>query len=253
MKFSPISIIIYTIYFTTFLFTKNQACEQSCRDGISLAFCNSYTQEWNPLFDTLGSNLTNNIYTGLNVNVDQVKNLVDTAILNQVNKSKTEFSNNCKDIVEDSIFSKDPKFKGQCQKPLKVIQPKPGVNWTLSDCEQQDYICGNPPSICHFMNEHVKPRNVELLKASLNDRVSDNGNFTSSLIKITNNVITNSDSFEKNQTKDFMDIVTMNIKFELKQFAITFNNSFCITDSNSTTTSCDKYDSGIKSLLLSFP
>ncbi|RGB37200.1 hypothetical protein C1646_695436 [Rhizophagus diaphanus] len=250
MKFSPIFIIIFI---TTFLFDKNQACEQSCRDGISLAFCNSYTQEWNPLFDTLGNNLTNNIYNGLDVNVvNQVKNLVDTAILNQVNKSRTEFSNNCKDIVEDSIFSKDPKFKGQCQKPLKVIQPKPGVNWTLSDCEQQDYICGNPPSICHFMNEHVKPRNVESLKESLNDHVSDNGNFTSSFIKITNKVITKSDSFEKNQTKDFMEIVTKNIKFELNQFATTFNNSFCISDSNSTT-SCDKYDSGIKSLLLSFP
>jgi hypothetical protein len=241
MKFLT-SFIIYTIYFSTFLFTINQACEQSCRDGISLAFCNSYTQEWNPLFDSLGKNLTSNIYNGLNETVDQ--NLVNKAILNQVNKSKVEFTKSCKDIVEDSIFSKDPKFKGQCQKPLRVIQPKRGVNWTLSDCENQDYICGNPPSICHFMNEYVKPRNVKLLKEALSERVSDNGNFTSSLINITNKNIKNSGNFE---------IVTANIKVELNQFVTAFNNSFCFTHSNSTTTSCDKYDSGIKSLLLSFP
>ncbi|GBC03171.1 hypothetical protein RclHR1_00500019 [Rhizophagus clarus] len=254
MKFTSKFTILYTIYFITFLFSINQACEQSCRDGISLAFCNNYAQEWNPLFDTLGKNLTSNLYDGVTDNVDQVKNLVDKAVLNQVNKSRADFTSSCKFIVQESIFSKSPQFKGQCQKPLRVIQPKPGVNWTLSDCQNQDYICGNPPSICHFMNEYVKPRNVDLLKEALTERISDNGNFTSSLIDITNQTVTNSGAFDKSQTQldNFMGIVTKNIKFELNQFGIAFNSSFCAPYSNNST-SCDKYDSEIKSILLSYP
>ena len=31
----------------------------------------------------------------------------------------------------------------------------------------QDYICGNPPAVCHFMDQYVKPRNVKNVNESL--------------------------------------------------------------------------------------
>src|SRR5688572_20632427 len=120
MKFS-LSFICMTLLFAA---APNQACEQSCRSGISLAFCNSYAQEWEPLFDSFGKSLTTNLYSGTSDGNDQVKNAISTAVLNRVNKLKTDFTRSCSTIVEDSIFLHEPKFKGQCQRPLKVIQPK---------------------------------------------------------------------------------------------------------------------------------
>ncbi|RIA87099.1 hypothetical protein C1645_778046 [Glomus cerebriforme] len=250
MKFLPSLITIYTIY-TTLLLTAapNQACEQNCRDGISLAFCNSYIQEWNPLFDNFTTNLLNNLYKDSNGNIDQVKNATNIAVLNQVNKLKVDFSRSCKDIVQNSIFLYEPKFKGQCQRPLKVIQPKNGVNWTLTDCQNQDYVCGNPPSICHFMDKYVKPRNVGILKEALSGRASVDGDFTGTITIAIEDAVTKSGAFGNDQSRmnTFLGIVTTNLRHELDHFAKDFNDGFCFK------TSCDKYDDEIKSILLSFP
>ncbi|CAG8707991.1 7426_t:CDS:1, partial [Funneliformis mosseae] len=63
-------------------------------------------------------------------------------------------------LVSDSILVQNPMFKGQCQKPLKVIQPPIGDPWKLSDC-------GNPPSMCHFMDEIVKPKLLKIFLMNL--------------------------------------------------------------------------------------
>ena len=244
-------VLVVTILFTA---APIRACEQSCRDGISLAFCNSYAQEWQPLFDNFSKSLTTNLYNGTSDGNDQVINAVNTSVSKQVNKLQTDFTRSCPSIVQDSIFSHEPKFKGQCQKPLRVIQPKPGVNWTLSDCQNQDYICGNPPSICHFMDQIVKPRNVKLLKESLSSHASADGDFTSTITLVIEDAVTRSGAFGNDTSKlnSFMGTITKNLRTELDQFDKDFNDNFCFTKSDSTT-SCDKYDDGIKSLLLSFP
>ncbi|KAI1320955.1 hypothetical protein EDD11_009278 [Mortierella claussenii] len=72
--------------------------------------------------------------------------------------------------VFDTIFKDEPKFKGDCNYPKRVTQPPLGVNWTMPDCHNMDYICGNPPSICHFM-PMIKTRIVQKLRAELQTRV----------------------------------------------------------------------------------
>lgn len=70
----------------------------------------------------------------------------------------------------DTIFADEPKFKGDCNEPHRVDQPSLGVNWTMADCHAMDYICGNPPSICHFM-PMIKTRIERKLASQLEMKV----------------------------------------------------------------------------------
>src|SRR6266542_211915 len=137
------------------------ACEQSCREGISNAFGDNYATEIKKLIKPFITKLQQNAYSGLVKIKSTTKSKCNKVIENEVNKFQKKFSSGLEALIENSIFEQSPQFKGQCQHPLKVKQPPPGVAWTMSDCENQDYICGNPPAICHFMDQYVKPRNVK--------------------------------------------------------------------------------------------
>lgn len=235
-----ISVLLFSVVPTN-------ACEQSCRTGISLAFGDNYSIEVDKLFPTLEDNLKDNLLKGFSGSVSSsTKSAFNKIIEDETDKCKHAFTGGFAKLIEDSIFNQSPQFKGQCQHPLRVNQPPPGVAWTMEDCEKQDYICGNPPAVCHYMDQYVKPRNVKNVNESLNDRLSPNGSCFSSLVK--NLIISAAKSNIKAiDLPEFVKIIEDNIKVQYSDFVNYFKQNFC----NGTT--CDKYDHDIKVKLLSYP
>ncbi|CAJ0836440.1 10078_t:CDS:2 [Entrophospora sp. SA101] len=141
-----------------FTATSVNACEEDCRVGISHAFADKYALEIAPKFNSFNASVNKNIFKKFNV--------TDFVASNKVKKLKTV--------------------------PERVKQPPPGVPWKESDCEKQDYICGNPPAICHFMNSIVKPRNIKNVIGSLSSKEGPFFNTLNSEIKkVTAKFVTN--------------------------------------------------------------
>lgn len=148
------------------------ACERECQVNVSRAFADKYElisdTYYTFLNDRVGKSLFYGIpedtLTGVEVNT-AIKTVQDSVNQAGIAWGKTIFQ-----TVFDTIFKDEPKFKGDCNHPRHVIQPPRGVNWTMPDCHNQDYICGNPPSICHFM-PMIKTRINKKLTLQLQGRV----------------------------------------------------------------------------------
>jgi hypothetical protein len=233
-----------------FTATSVDACEADCRDGISHAFADKYALEIAPKFNSFNASVNKNLFKKFNVTdfvarskVKKLKTGVLSALTKKISTLKRSFITSIAPLIQKAIFEQNPKFKGQCQRPEKVKQPPPGVPWTESDCEKQDYICGNPPAICHFMNSIVKPRNVKNVIESLSLKEGPFFNTLNSEIKkVTAKFVTN-----QGKLNGLNKALAKNLKVLLARFVKDFKAKFC----NGTT--CDKYDPAIKKLLLSFP
>jgi len=149
------------------------ACERECQVNVSRAFADKYEILSNQYFTLLNQKVEASFFYGIPNNplnptesADVLKTMSDSITGAQEAWSKTIFQ-----TVFDTIFKDEPKFKGDCNVPHRVNQPPRGVNWTMPDCHNMDYICGNPPSICHFM-PMIKTRIVKKLTTQLQDRVN---------------------------------------------------------------------------------
>ncbi|RIA87098.1 hypothetical protein C1645_778045 [Glomus cerebriforme] len=235
-----ISVLLFTIVPTN-------ACEQSCRTGISLAFGDNYSKEVKVLFVEFKKRLQDNLSNGFTGSVSSsARSSCNKVIEEETDKFEDTFTGNFAKLIEDSIFNQSPQFKGQCQHPLRVNQPPAGVAWTMDDCQNQDYICGNPPAVCHFMDQYVKPRNVKNVNESLKDRLSPNGSFFSTLSRAI--IISAAKSnIKANDLPSFATVAEKNILDTFSGFVDYFAQEFCKG------TTCDKYDHDIKVKLLSYP
>jgi len=233
-----------------FTATSVNACEADCRKGISRAFADKYALEIAPRFNSFNASVNKNLFKNIVVKnfvapskVKKLKTGVLSALTKKISSLKRSFIASVTPLIQKAIFEQLPKFKGQCQDPLKVIQPPPGVPWTESDCEKQDYICGNPPAICHFMDDIVKPRNVKNVIESLSSKEGPFFNALNSEIKkVTSKFIT-----KKSKLNALNKVLAKNLKGLLARFVKDFKAKFC------SGTTCDKYDKEIKLILLSFP
>jgi len=235
-----ISVLLFSVVPTN-------ACEQSCRTGISLAFGDNYSIEVDKIFPELENGLKDNLLKGFSGSVStSTKSSFNKIIEQETDKCKKAFTGNFAKLIEDSIFNQAPQFKGQCQHPLRVIQPPAGVAWTMEDCEKQDYFCGNPPAVCHYMDQYVKPRNVKNVNESLKDRLSPNGSCFNSLVKSLIISATKS-NIKVTDLPSFVQSIEDNIENEFSSFTNYFQQEFCKG------TTCDKYDHDIKVKLLSYP
>ncbi|CAB4402685.1 unnamed protein product [Rhizophagus irregularis] len=235
-----ISVLLFSVVPTN-------ACEQSCRTGISLAFGDNYSKEVDKLFPTLEDNVKDNCLKGFSGSVSSsTKSSFNKIIEDETDKCKKAFTDNFAKLIEDSIFNQVPQFKGQCQHPLRVNQPPAGVAWTMEDCENQDYICGNPPAVCHYMDQYVKPRNVKNVNESLKDRLSSNGSCFSSLVRSLIIAAAKS-NIKASDLGSFAQTIEDNIEAQFNDFIKYFGDEFCKG------TTCDKYDHDIKVKLLSYP
>ncbi|KAI8981663.1 hypothetical protein BDF20DRAFT_817399 [Mycotypha africana] len=172
------------------------ACEMDCRRGVSKGFAEFYTPVVRDIVDNLNSQLTKSI----------AKVTVPSIITNEVDKS--ELLEDLETSIESSlesfitvatsqsklaegfyqvIFNEELPYKGDCNNPKRLTRKMPpaGESWTLEECQKMDYRCGNPPSICHFLDD-VKQRCIGRMRRQLTEHASyDNGALVRTLVRDT--------------------------------------------------------------------
>ncbi|KAG9293239.1 hypothetical protein G9A89_010610 [Geosiphon pyriformis] len=255
--FSNFNLFAFVAIAGSLLFTSTtNACEKSCQEGISQAFADKYvlvsTQLWSQnLYQQIQTKFIPdfNLLTyipqpdALIIQENITKDLITNAQTLEIN-----FEKSLPAIILRSIFKQEPKFKGDCNTPFRVKQPKYPDIWTLEDCVKMDYICGNPPSICHFLND-IKKRNVENVITALKTPVQNETWVNTLSLAVKNSVANNIPALANDQVK--LSQIESNVKSGLKtllnNFFTSFNNSFCAG------TSCDEYDTEIKTKLLTYP
>ncbi|KAF8924143.1 hypothetical protein EDD21DRAFT_156512 [Dissophora ornata] len=174
MRFSATALLSVISLALTFTPSTVLACERECQVNVSHAFADKYQMISSDYFTLLNHKIGESFFYGIpNIgqlltpaeSVTAVKTLQDSVI-----KAQTAWDVTIFPTVFDTIFKDEPKFKGDCNHPHRVNQPPRGVNWTMPDCHNMDYICGNPPSICHFM-PMIKTRIVKKLKTQLEEKM----------------------------------------------------------------------------------
>jgi len=243
------------LFVTIFLLSLSvNACEKSCRVGISTSFSTAYKTELKVFYTELSTNV--NIYLFDNAdpsnyttnleNPEQVKTDIRTAVDAEVTHLYENTTSTFPDLIENAIFEQAPQFKGQCQNPYRVDQPPAGVRWKDEDCVKMDYICGNPPSICHHMDSIVKPRNVLNVKNLIESNSLTAGPYENDLV---NTVVSASRAkgFSSTDSQKFGEATRPNIRTQLKTFAEDVKTNFCSNNN------CEQYDTQIKHELLGYP
>uniref|UniRef100_A0A1D1Y4L1 Ras GTPase-activating-like protein rgaA n=1 Tax=Anthurium amnicola TaxID=1678845 RepID=A0A1D1Y4L1_9ARAE len=246
MKFT--TIISTLLIGSSLLFSPASACESACQVGISKAFADKYGGELKPFFDRFKNNLANTILQGVDLGKvghgSKVKTNVPAAIKTTVDQLKNNFVGDLQKLVFDSIFVEKPQYKGDCNHPKLVQQPKKGVPWQRSDCDKQTYLCGNPPAICHDIQK-IKIRIFTNIHSKLNQEASSNGPDFKALSDAVWRAARSAGVSLKNRRKFLMPLAEANIRTALSKF-LNDSNNFCHD-------TCPQYDDSIITLLLSFP
>ncbi|KAF9542065.1 hypothetical protein EC957_002358 [Mortierella hygrophila] len=148
------------------------ACERECQVNVSHAFADKYDLISKTYYSFLGDRVEKSLFYGVPEQALSAAEVTATikTIKDSIDQAEAAWSKTIFPTIFDTIFKDEPKFKGDCNHPHRVIQPPRGVNWTMPDCHNMDYICGNPPSICHFM-PMIKTRIVKKLTLQLQARV----------------------------------------------------------------------------------
>ncbi|CAG8537071.1 18322_t:CDS:1 [Gigaspora rosea] len=258
MKFFQIFNILVAIFALIFIAGPVNSCEQDCRDGISNAFTDKWKGEATPIFQKLKANVTAFLYYSMSLDkisdnktvIDQVTRELATEVFNDAdNFTKSiskKFITNMPQLIQTAIFVVSPAFLGDCNHPHRVDQPPKNVNWTKDDCKKMDYICGNPPSICHFFDVAKQKCFNQLSQNIANITTNSDGIAFIKTIKDSVKAIANKHNLNSDGTQFLSDNVIANAQSSLNGFADKFSTEFCPDG-------CPEFDDEIKNLLLSFP
>ncbi|CAG8589241.1 7142_t:CDS:1 [Paraglomus brasilianum] len=243
------TIIISTLFVGTSLFlSSTKACEQPCRDGVSAAFSEKYKLELEPLFDAFKTDIVSNALTG--VDMTKFSATIGTDVTNAISLTadtvRAKFFSSLSSFAMDAIFSQQPKFMGDCNHPKRVTQPPAGVAWKPSDCVAMDYICGNPPSICHHL-DIVKARVIGTINFGLAFNATGSGPYIKAFTQAAADAATAGGASTSDVNTFLIPTVGVNIANSLLKLVQSVATGFCVG------TSCNKYDAEISTLLLSYP
>ncbi|KAG0746142.1 hypothetical protein G6F16_007028 [Rhizopus arrhizus] len=172
------------------------ACEMDCRRGVSQNFAVYYMPVVQSTVDSLESQLSSSIQR-ISIPSTITKQVSDEEILGGV---QSAIYQNLRNFVGDDtlkaklaqgfyqvIFNEALPYKGDCNNPKRLTRKMPpaGESWTMEECEKMDYRCGNPPSICHFLDD-VKQRCIGRMRKQLGEYASyENGTLVRSLVRDT--------------------------------------------------------------------
>ncbi|KAG0260295.1 hypothetical protein BGZ95_004492 [Linnemannia exigua] len=155
IPWSRIHLPFITVLLTLIYTQSTQACERSCQLSVSHAFADKYQLLTSRHFLTLSQKINQSFFHGVPPPpAAYTPTEGNNAILHlqeSLTRAQQAWDVSLFRTVFDTIFVDEPQFRGDCNEPHRVDQPAAGVNWTMSDCHAMDYICGNPPSICHFL------------------------------------------------------------------------------------------------------
>ncbi|CAG8642853.1 23316_t:CDS:1 [Cetraspora pellucida] len=234
-----------------FIAEQVKSCEKECQIGISNAFASSYTVEITPFYKDFKNDSLEHLFFSMSYDsvstdpnvIKQVTIQLDSSISDQIDSLMNTFLTGVSDIVKNAIFNEDPKMKGDCNNT--VVQPPLGVNWTYQDCILMDKICGNPPSICHFIDLN-KQKIYKDLKAKVSDNSKEGGDYITQISNVIKDVASKN-NLTQNSSDYLVKGTSKNVQNSLIGFANNFNDHFCSDN-------CTKYDNTtIIPLLLSFP
>ncbi|KAI8994943.1 hypothetical protein BDB01DRAFT_774698 [Pilobolus umbonatus] len=183
-----------SIYSLLFIATGILACEMPCRRGVSKAFGEFYTPVVQATVDNLQTHLVQSI-TQVTIPAKITNNVESTELLHSVtvaiNSSLSDFVSTATSEdrlaqgIYQVIFNEELPYKGDCNHPKRLTRtmPPPGESWTMEECQKMDYRCGNPPSICHFLDD-VKRRAIGRIRRQLTEYASfDNGLLVRNLVR----------------------------------------------------------------------
>ncbi|CAG8570910.1 6843_t:CDS:1 [Paraglomus occultum] len=247
MRFT--TIISTLLIGSSLLFSSTQACEAECQKGISKAFGDKYGDELKPFFDRFKTDLTNTILQGVDFDDvgegSKLQKAVPDVAKSKVDQLETEFVGSLQQLAFKSIFVQNPRYKGDCNHPKLVKQPKKGVPWARSDCDKQTYLCGNPPAICHDIQK-IKNRIFTNIQAELTKLASNTGAYFTALDETVSDTARAVGVSLKKRKKFLMPTVDSNIQNALSRFLDDIESKFCHD-------TCSQYDDPIIDLLLQFP
>ncbi|CAG8460387.1 16576_t:CDS:1 [Racocetra persica] len=253
MKFVRIVDIFVIVCASFFIVEEVKSCETECQNGISNAFAVSWTDEVKPIYGNFQTNVLDHLFYGISSDkvsndstaVDNLTKDVRSSVTNQTQSFTEAFISSMAGIIKNAIFNEEPKMKGDCNHPRRVKQPPLGVNWTYDDCIKMDYVCGNPPSICHFLDDN-KAKCFRDLKENVTKSSEVGGDYINNINSTVTNILS-SYSLTPNGSDYFKKIVLRNVQSCLDSLDKNFNTGFCSDN-------CTQYDnSTIIPLLLSFP
>ncbi|KAF9118205.1 hypothetical protein BGW39_001384, partial [Mortierella sp. 14UC] len=166
--------VLLTLFLTSpnILLSPVQACERHCQLNVSHAFADKYRLLTTQHFLTISQKIDQSLFHGVTPTVYSPTEATNAILRLQESLTRAQHAWDVWlfQIVFDTIFVDEPKFKGDCNEPHRVDQPAVGVSWTMSDCHAMDYICGNPPSICHFLpmiKVRIERKLASLLRATV--------------------------------------------------------------------------------------
>ncbi|GAA5812530.1 hypothetical protein MFLAVUS_005986 [Mucor flavus] len=189
-------MLIKSISFILLVASSTLACEMDCRRGVSKNFAHFYAPVIQDSVDNLHVQLTKAV----------IKVAVPSVITDQIDKA--ELLDDIEESIDTSLnafiamatsqsklaegfyqvtFNEELPYKGDCNNPRRLTRkmPPPNESWTMDECRKMDYRCGNPPSICYFL-EDVKARCVGRMRRQLTEYASfDNGALVKSLVRDT--------------------------------------------------------------------
>lgn len=173
------------------------ACEMDCRRGVSKAFGDFYTPVVKDTVDNLHSGLTKaiakvgvpSVIKAEGIDETELLDDIETSIDNSLNRfvAMATAPNKLAEGFYQVTFNEELPYKGDCNHPARLTRKMPpkGESWTMDECRKMDYRCGNPPSICYFL-EDVKARCVGRMRRQLTEYASyDNGDLVKSLVRDT--------------------------------------------------------------------
>ncbi|RUS21807.1 hypothetical protein BC937DRAFT_91399 [Endogone sp. FLAS-F59071] len=244
------------------------ACEKDCREGVAKAFADKYTPAVNLIFEGLRTLVDDKLFSSIQtppeflaaVPIDLLEKALKDAIDAGITTLDSKFQQRLPSLMHSTIFNEDPKFRGDCNHPkrLPYNMPPEGESWTLKHCTDMDYICGNPPSICHFL-EKIKTRCANNIRTRLQTNGEpQSGSFYRDLLTIITSqikatLITTGHGalLDDTATKVVEDAVVQNLVGAMQAWRTQYVDNFCTSEDQLPL--CNSWDDEIKPVILSYP
>jgi len=241
------------------------ACEPDCRRGLATEFAKRYHIPIAHTLQGLKTELVNiNLAIPSQISAAVSEQALRAGIENGVTTSidkmiHTVNSDSLDKLYYSEMFNGPRAFKGDCNNPKRVDRrmPPPGESWTLDECEKMDYICGNPPSICHFLDE-IKDRLLNRTRVRLTDYSTSDGVFARALANDVRNSVNN--VLSREGAGSLIDDPIVNVMVDdilikqiggMKTWATRDVRNLCLTGDQDSI--CNGWDDEIKIEILKWP
>lgn len=225
-------------------------CEMPCRRGVSQNFADYYTPVVQMSVDSLQQQLSSSVQR-ITLPSDFSQDILDSL--------QTSLTNNLEQFVQDDalknklaqgfyqvIFNEELPYKGDCNNPKRLNRKMPpeGESWTIQECQKMDYRCGNPPSICHFLDD-VKQRCIGRMRRQLAEYVSvDNGSLVKKLVRDARQLILTNSGQSSRSTEIYVTKVVSSIISTLDHWVSHDLPQICETPEQEE--ACNSWDDKIK-------